>query len=181
MTANLWLRAAQECGHRVRVRHADAERVEARVVFIAVFLRSGDLQDDRRQGYLGRGHRDARLVAEIADRLDARIAGNHRHVDVGNVRHGERLGRCAAAARPQCGERRRADRDEVRRARENRVVDRGRRPGDEMFYRDVAEPRRFGVLLDEPLLLHDHERQESDAELAGDAHFAGFRVREGGE
>src|SRR5207253_2657885 len=102
---------------------------------------------------------------DVLDRLHLGIA---RDQLVGHVVQGPdaaHFHRRTGGLRPQCDERRHAARSEVEPAREQRVVHGARsaelRPG----HLDVAQPRLLGVLLDELLVLHEHEREVARAVL----------------
>ena len=76
---------------------------------------------------------------------------------------------------PQREKRGRAGCDEIRGAREQSVIHHGGSADVDPAHLQVGDAGIFRVLLDEAVLLHDEQRQESDAAGAdGEAHFVDF-------
>ena len=157
-------------GHRgIGVRHADRERVELLVVLRAEFLRGGHLQGDRLVGDLHRGDRDLVRRAEVADRFHLRPPHHQLVGDVSQRADGSyRAGR-VAGLRPQQHERRHTARGEIQLAGEQGVVDRVDRADLRPLHFEALETELRRAALDEALVAHDHERQEGEAVLLGDA------------
>ncbi len=143
--------------------------IELRVLALAERLLGGHLQRHRLDRHLDRRQRDPVLVGEVLDRLHVRIARveveRHR-VDRRHRLHVE----IALGARPERDQRPDAARRELQAVRQQRVVHHVAagelRPAD----LDV-DARGLRVLLDQLLLLHQHQRQVADAVLLRDLDF----------
>ena len=160
-------RVVGERKQRIRMGQGDGPRVEVRVVLLAVLFRRGHLQHDRLRRDLDRRHRDLVLVAEVADRLHVRIA----HVEIervgGQRRHALDLNVVLSLV-PERGERRRADGDELQRTADDPVVHDARSRDLDPADLDIAQPLGLGVLLDQLVAFHQHQRQEAHAVLLRD-------------
>ena len=126
---------------------------------IAVFLLGVHLHDDRRDRHLDRGHGDLVVVPDVVERAQMLGPGVqiHRH----RAHCGDGLD-VAPGAVPQNEKSRRAGGDEIRGAGEQRIVHH-RRAADIGPIDGELEPGLGRLRLDQLVLLHHVQRQESEA------------------
>ncbi len=167
-----------EGNHTVGMRERDGERIEPCIIRLAPGCRRRHLQHDRLRRDLDRRHCDLVLVAEVLQRFDVGIArveiewiGGHR----GDAHDPD----IALGLRPQRRQRGRAERRELHRPGDQPVVHHAGASDLHPIDLEESDAGCLGMLLDEPVALHQHHRQEADAGLlrGGDLADLGARQR----
>ena len=164
-------RAGKQRGAALRIGQRHRQRFELVGVARTERLFGGHLQHDGVDRHLHRGQRDAVLLGEILDRLDVGITG----VDV-DLRGGLRrdAAHLAIALGPQRDQRRDTAGGDFQTARQQRVVHDVAGGKGHPLHLDAGKTGRRAVLLDQLLMLHDHQRQVGQAGLFGQSEFGYF-------